>query len=138
MADGSDTVVELVNKIGSAFYGPIAGVFLLGILLKRKGQAAPLAGLFSGVGVNIVLWLGFESVVSWLWWNLIGFGVTLVVGTLAGLIFGSKQTRQSPPEAEPGFRFSGLVRSAPRGMVVALITWFVLVVGICVGLELLW
>ncbi|MCP4129421.1 MAG: sodium/solute symporter [bacterium] len=147
MADGSDTVVELVNKIGSAFYGPIAGVFLLGILLKREGQTAPLAGLFSGVGVNIFLWIGFKPVmswlgfesefeVSWLWWNLIGFGVTLVVGTLAGLIFGLKQTRQSPPGTEPGFRFSGLVRSAPQGMVMALIAWFVLIVGICVLIEM--
>jgi len=73
MVSGSETVVELVNKIGSAFYGPILAVFLLGILTHRASQKGALIGLTFGVGVNLVLWTGFEAQISWLWWNIIGF-----------------------------------------------------------------
>jgi len=70
--DISPTVIESINKIGSAFYGPVFAVFLTGILVRRAAPAGALAGLVLGVGTNLLLWV-FAPGVSWLWWNLFGF-----------------------------------------------------------------
>ncbi len=80
MVGGSETVLELVNKIGSAFYGPILATFWMGMLTRRISQPAAIAGLVAGVAVNIALWQFFPHQVSWLWWNVIGFAVSFAVG----------------------------------------------------------
>jgi SSS family transporter len=41
----ADTVIEAINKIGSAFYGPVLAVFLAGALHKRISSNAILIGL---------------------------------------------------------------------------------------------
>ncbi len=82
LAGGEETVIELVNKIGSAFYGPIMAIFWLGMLNPKTTEKAGIISLFMGVLSNIVLWVFFESTVSWLWWNAIGFGITYVSGLL--------------------------------------------------------
>jgi len=71
----SDTVIEAINKIGSAFYGPILAAFLAGILTKRTTSMGIACGIIAGVGVNIVLWLGFPGI-HWMWWNLFGCVIT--------------------------------------------------------------
>jgi len=35
-------------------------------------------GILSGVGINLVLWLGFKEV-FWMWWNLTGCVVAMLV-----------------------------------------------------------
>jgi len=42
----ADTIIEAINKVGSAFYGPIVATFLLAILTKRANTRF----LFSGFG----------------------------------------------------------------------------------------
>jgi SSS family transporter len=74
----STTIIEAINKIGSTFYGPIFAVFLAGIISSRPRVLPSIIGLSSGVGANLVLWL-FVPSVSWLWWNVIGFIVTIVI-----------------------------------------------------------
>ncbi len=73
------TVIEAINKVGSLFYGPVLATFLLAILSRRATGTGVLWGLGAGVGVNLILWVGFEPAVSWLWWNAIGCLVTIVV-----------------------------------------------------------
>ncbi|MCG6878194.1 MAG: sodium:solute symporter [Deltaproteobacteria bacterium] len=80
MIGGPETVLELVNKIGSAFYGPILAVFWLGILTRRGSESGAISGLAAGVGFNIFLWQFRGSAVSWLWWNVFGFLVSFGVG----------------------------------------------------------
>jgi SSS family solute:Na+ symporter len=74
-------VLELVNQVGSAFYGPVLAVFALGALAPRVGQRAALAGLASGLLVNASL-ARFAPSVSWLWWNPAGF-LTAAAAALA-------------------------------------------------------
>ena len=74
----ADTVIEGINKIGSAFYGPILATFLLGILIKRITSISILYGLFCGVVFNLVLWVFFTAI-HWMWWNVCGFFVTSIV-----------------------------------------------------------
>ncbi|MGB4269582.1 MAG: sodium/solute symporter [Spirochaetota bacterium] len=72
-AGSSETVVELVNKIGSLLYGPICAVFIIGMIVKKKiHQFSVIGGFITGILVNVYIWLYFQSV-SWMWWNATGF-----------------------------------------------------------------
>jgi SSS family solute:Na+ symporter len=74
-------VIELVNQIGSAFYGPVLAVFVLGVLAPKVDGRGALAGLAAGLGGNWLLGR-LAPGVSWLWWNPFGFGLALTVGLL--------------------------------------------------------
>ena len=125
MAGGADTVIELVNKIGSAFYGPIAGVFILGVISKRSGQRAAITGLISGVVLNLVLWKGFPGI-SWMWWNLTGFSATLFAGLAAGCWGGKyRQGRDIVKISAP----------MPRVFIAVLLSWFLFITGICLWIH---
>jgi SSS family transporter len=74
-ARGEAGILEGINQIGSAFYGPILAVFLLGVLAPGVSGRGAAAGLVAGVLGNVVLWR-LAPGVSWLWWNPIGLAVT--------------------------------------------------------------
>lgn len=78
-------VLELVNQVGSAFYGPVLAVFVLATLAPRTRPRAVLAGLGLGLVTNLML-ARFAPGVSWLWWNPIGFGAALIPAFLSGLV----------------------------------------------------
>jgi SSS family solute:Na+ symporter len=98
---GEETVVEQINKVGSAFYGPILAAFLSGVTLRRVTGRGMMVGIIAGVGSNLALWqgggllkawFGLEPI-FWMWWNLSGCVVTMVTALLVSLT-----TR--PPPAE--------------------------------------
>lgn len=91
IAQSSKTVIELVNMIGSAFYGPILAVFIAGAFLKRADGTAAILGLMSGLGINIILSKTAPGV-SWLWWNPIGFFSAFGVSWLYSLVFRRKES----------------------------------------------
>ncbi len=93
MIGGSETVLELVNKIGSAFYGPILATFWLGMLTKRGNQKGAIIGLVIGVGFNIFLWKYYGSAVSWLWWNVFGFVLAFGFGYIISRLFYEKEDK---------------------------------------------
>jgi SSS family solute:Na+ symporter len=74
----SDTVIEGINKIGSAFYGPILATFMVGVLSKKANAGGVFVGIIAGVACNLILWLAFPNV-YWMWWNVFGFLVTVAV-----------------------------------------------------------
>jgi SSS family solute:Na+ symporter len=71
-------VLEGVNQVGSAFYGPVLAVFLLGVLAPAVSGRGAVAGLVTGVAGNLLLWK-LAPAVSWLWWNPAGLLVAAVV-----------------------------------------------------------
>ncbi len=71
-------VVVTINRIGSAFYGPILATFVMGVLSKRVNGRGIVTGVLAGVGLNIFFWLS-NAPLHWMWWNLIGFFVTVLV-----------------------------------------------------------
>lgn len=77
----ADTVVEAINKIGSAFYGPVLAAFVAGILLPGVTASGMKQGIAAGVLLNVTLWLAVTEV-NWMWWNLTGFALAIVVATL--------------------------------------------------------
>lgn len=85
-ARSGNGVLETINLIGSAFYGPVLAVFTLGVLTPRLTGNTPLVGLVAGLLANVAL-ARLAPGVSWLWWNPAGFvttcGVTLAVSRVA-------------------------------------------------------
>jgi SSS family solute:Na+ symporter len=82
------TIVTGINKVGSAFYGPILAAFLVGILSKRTTGGGVIAGVVAGVLFNVGLWImnivleatGLEAHTTyWMWWNVTGLVVTVIV-----------------------------------------------------------
>ena len=79
----ASTVLEAINQIGSMANGSILAVFALGLLTRRAHGGGAIAGLVLGISVNASLWV-FAPLISWLWWNVIGFVVTFAVGFIMG------------------------------------------------------
>jgi solute:Na+ symporter, SSS family len=72
------SLIEVVNRYGSLFYGSILGVFLLATLSRRARPAGALVGLVAGMVA--VLLVAFQTNVAFLWHNLIGAAVVFIVG----------------------------------------------------------
>ncbi len=82
---GEETVVERINKVGSAFYGPILAAFVAGLMIRRVRAMGMVTGILSGVGINLLLWLKFKTV-FWMWWNVTGCVVACAVAMLVSLL----------------------------------------------------
>ena len=80
------TVIEAINMVGSALYGPILGVFLLGMLSRRIDGTGASAGLIAGVALNLYLWRE-QPQVFWMWWNFIGLIVTVSVAAAVSVVW---------------------------------------------------
>jgi solute:Na+ symporter, SSS family len=72
------SLIEVVNRYGSFFYGSLLGVFILAILTKRATARGAFWGLIAGMVV--VLIVAFTTPIEFLWHNLIGAVVVVVVG----------------------------------------------------------
>ncbi len=79
------TVIEVINKISSIFYGPILAAFLLAILTKKTHALGANIGIVTGVAFNIYLWL-YVPEIFWFWWNAIGCLLTMFVAYSVSLI----------------------------------------------------
>ena len=77
-AANQGSLIEVVNRYGSFFYGSILGVFILAILTKRATATGAFWGLVAGMVV--VLTVAFTTPIAFLWHNLIGAVVVVVVG----------------------------------------------------------
>ena len=83
------SLIEVVNRYGSIFYGSILGVFILAMLPRIRANAAFL-GLIAGmsaVGSVIV----FAPQVSFLWHNVVGAVTVVAVGALLSAFMASPQ-----------------------------------------------
>ena len=72
-------VLELINQVGSVFYGPVLAVFVMGVFAPHIGGTPALVGMAVGFAGNLLL-ARLAPGVSWLWWNPAGFLVALGVG----------------------------------------------------------
>jgi hypothetical protein len=73
------TTIVLINAVGSLLYGPILAAFVIGITSKLVKGFHIKAGVILGIAVNLVLWQ--LTSISWLWWNVAGFLVAVLVST---------------------------------------------------------
>ena len=76
------SLIEVVNRFGSFFYGSILGIFLLAMIPRVRATGA-FIGLLAGMTVVGLVAIKVPSI-SFLWHNLIGAGVVVFVGTALG------------------------------------------------------
>ena len=72
------SLIEVVNRFGSFFYGSILGVFLLAMIPRARASGA-FFGMLAGMAAVAAVTFGAPSV-SFLWHNLVGAGVVVGVG----------------------------------------------------------
>ncbi len=83
-----ENLIQLVNIIGSVFYGTILGIFLVAIFIKYvQGKAVFWAVLLSEA---FVLLLFYWDTVSFLWLNVIGAVLTVLFALVFQAVFGKK------------------------------------------------
>ncbi len=76
------SLIEVVNRFGSFFYGSILGVFLLAMIPRTRGSGA-FYGLIAGMTVVGAVNYGAPSV-AFLWHNVVGAVTVVTVGVLFG------------------------------------------------------
>jgi hypothetical protein len=87
------SLIEVVNRFGSFFYGSILGVFVLAIGTRRATSNGAFWGLLAGMAVvATVAFHPATSSVSFLWHNVIGVAVVFTVGMTISLLAGSKRS----------------------------------------------
>ncbi|MGB5379060.1 sodium:solute symporter [Muriicola sp.] len=92
VADLFDNLIQLVNIIGSIFYGNVLGIFLLAFFFKFvKGNAVFVAAIIT----QIIVIVGYQlEWMSYLWLN--AFGCTLVI-IFAMVLEGFDRILKNPP-----------------------------------------
>ena len=83
------SLIEVVNRFGSFFYGSILGVFLLAIGWQRANSTGAFVGLLAGMGV--VAWVTINTSIAFLWHNLIGAVVVFAVGMIVSEVTGPRK-----------------------------------------------
>ena len=72
------SLIEVVNRFGSFFYGSILGVFILAAGFPRATANGAFVGLVAGMGA--VAWAASATNVAFLWHNVIGAVTVVIVG----------------------------------------------------------
>jgi Na+(H+)/acetate symporter ActP len=88
------SLIEVVNRFGSFFYGSILGVFLLAMVPRTSGRGS-FYGLFAGMGAVAAVTYGAPDV-SFLWHNVIGAVTVLIVGLVLSQ-FGKTEPEPEAP-----------------------------------------
>ncbi len=80
------SLIEVVNRFGSYFYGSILGVFILAIAWKRANGHGAFIGLIGGM--LSVWYVATQTNVEFLWLNLVGAVAVYVVGIVVSALTG--------------------------------------------------
>jgi solute:Na+ symporter, SSS family len=72
------SLIEVVNRFGSFFYGSILGVFILAVGFPRATANGAFVGLIAGMAA--VAWAASATNVAFLWHNVIGALAVVIVG----------------------------------------------------------
>jgi len=92
------TLLEASNKAIGLVGGPLLGLFLLGILVRRANAKGAVVGWIAGVAV--LLPMCFMTNVSFLWYAMVGCLTTMTIGYLVSLV-----TAPPSPEHVEGLTF---------------------------------
>ena len=78
------SLIEVVNMVGSLFYGTLLGAFVLAIGTRGANGTGTFVGMVAGFAS--VLYAAWASSISYLWYNVVGTVVVVVVGLLVSAI----------------------------------------------------
>ena len=91
------SLIEVVNRFGSFFYGSILGVFVLAIGFPRATGNGAFIGLIAGM--SSVAWVASFTRLAFLWHNVVGAAAVVVVGVVVSEI--DRRLRSSGQVAQP-------------------------------------
>lgn len=84
-----DNLIQLVNIIGSIFYGNVLGIFLLAFFFKFiRGNSVFMAAILTQLTIIGIWWM---DVIPYLWLNLLGCSLVILLAVF--IQFGSKNTK---------------------------------------------
>ena len=84
-----DNLIQLVNIIGSIFYGNVLGVFLLAFFFKYvKSNAVFWAAIITQL---IIIYLWYINLMPYLWLNLVGCAIVMFISIIIQLIIGNRK-----------------------------------------------
>ncbi|MGY8933829.1 MAG: sodium:solute symporter [Flavobacteriales bacterium] len=84
-----DNLIQLVNIIGSIFYGNVLGVFLLAFFIKYvKSNAVFWAAIITQA---IIIYLWYIDLMPYLWLNLVGCLIVIFIAIILQLIISNKK-----------------------------------------------
>ncbi len=79
----ADNLIQAVNLVGSLFYGPVLGLFLVAFFFKRiEGTAAFLGAVMAQA---LVIGIHLTGHVAYLWYNPIGAMAVIVISAAVQL-----------------------------------------------------
>jgi SSS family transporter len=130
---GSDSpVIEIINAIGSVFYGPVLATFVLAIFSKKVNAQGMKAGIIIAVLINLIfsktmqemLGLDFGFSIFWMWLNFTGFILAVAIAYLVSVL--TKAEAKELTQIEHTFKWPDLLAKEP----VILISFFVVILTI--------
>ena len=90
-AQGFGALIELVNQVGSLFYGSMLGVFVLAFFVKRVGGTGAFWGVL--LGQAAIFAVARFTPIAYLWYNVVGClvvvaaGVAISAGQRRGILY---------------------------------------------------
>lgn len=126
-------VIEIINAIGSVFYGPVLVTFILAIFSKKVNHIGMNTGIILAVVINLIfsktiqglfnIDLGFE--IFWIWLNVTGVLISLVIAYLVSML-----TNHVPVKVDTGISFAIKKEDWQRKEVYILLAFFVVIITI--------
>lgn len=100
-----NTVIEIINAIGSVFYGPVLVTFLLAIFSKKVNHIGMNAGILSAVLINLVFSSTIQEIfgydlgveIFWIWLNFTGVLISLIVAYLVSALTPGIEVKEGIP-----------------------------------------
>ncbi len=95
-----DNLIQLVNIIGSIFYGNVLGIFMLAFFVKFvKSNATFIAAIITQVVILLIFYfaiyrpeqMGLKPMLGYLWLNLIGCTIVMFLAIILQLIIPTKR-----------------------------------------------
>ena len=84
-----DNLIQLVNIIGSIFYGNVLGVFLLAFFIKYvKSKAVFWAAIITQI---IIIYIWYIDLMPYLWLNLVGCAIVMGIAIVLQAILPNKE-----------------------------------------------
>ncbi len=84
-----DNLIQLVNIIGSIFYGNILGIFLLAFFVKYvKSKATFVAAILTQA---IIVFVWYMDYLPYLWLNVLGCGIVMAIAIVLQTTFKAKE-----------------------------------------------
>jgi len=84
-----DNLIQLVNIIGSIFYGNVLGIFLLAFFIKYvRGSAVFVAAIITQA---IIVYFWYIDLMPYLWLNLAGCMIVIIIAIIIQILIGDNK-----------------------------------------------